>query len=123
MNVVIWVVQAVLGLAFVFAGAGKVSQPREKLKDRMLWVEDYSGPQVKAIGAAEVLGGIGLVLPAWTGIAPVLTPIAATGLAIIMILASVLHVRRKELNTLPITAVLFVLSAFVAITRFGPYAF
>lgn len=123
MNIVIWVVQILLGLAFTFAGAMKASQPREKLAEKMPWVEDYSGPQVKLVGAVEVLGGLGLILPAWTGIAPILTPLAATGLAIVMVLAGLVHVRRKELNALPINVVLFALAAFVAITRFGPYSY
>ena len=70
MNVVIWVVQVALGLAFILAGFMKATQPREKLTERMTWVEDYSGPQVKLIGSIEVLGGLGLILPAWTGIGP-----------------------------------------------------
>jgi uncharacterized membrane protein YphA (DoxX/SURF4 family) len=123
MNIVIWVVQILLGLAFILAGIMKASQPREKLTERMTWVEDYSGPQVKLIGVVEVLGGLGLILPAWTGIAPILTPLAATGLAIVMVLAGLVHVRRKEFNGLPVNAVLFALAAFVAITRFGPYSY
>jgi uncharacterized membrane protein YphA (DoxX/SURF4 family) len=123
MNVVIWVVQILLGLAFVLAGIMKASQPREKLSGRLTWVEDYSGPQVKLIGVVEFLGGLGVILPAWTGIAPILTPLAATGLAIVMVLATLVHVRRKELNALPVNVVLFALAAFVAITRFGPYSY
>ena len=123
MNIVIWVVQLLLGLAFVLAGFMKATQPREKATERMPWVEDYSGPQVKLIGVVEVLGGLGVILPAWTGIAPILTPIAATGLAITMVLAGLVHLRRNEANRLPINIVLFVLAAFVAITRFGPYAY
>jgi uncharacterized membrane protein YphA (DoxX/SURF4 family) len=123
MNVVIWIVQIVLGLAFILAGFMKSTQPREKLTAQMTWVEDYSGQQVKLIGVVEILGGLGLILPAWTGIAPILTPIAATGLAIVMVLAALVHVRRKEVNRTPINAVLFALAAFIAITRFGPYSY
>ena len=123
MNVVIWIVQIVLGLAFILAGFMKSTQPREKLTAQMTWVEDYSGQQVKLIGVVEILGGLGLILPAWTGIAPILTPIAATGLAIVMVLAALVHVRRKEVNRTPINAILFALAVFVAITRFGPYSY
>jgi hypothetical protein len=105
------------------AGVMKATQPREKLQTQMTWVEDYSGQQVKLIGVIELLGGLGLILPAWTGIAPILTPIAATGLAITMVLAGLVHLRRNEANRLPINIVLFVLAAFVAITRFGPYPY
>jgi uncharacterized membrane protein YphA (DoxX/SURF4 family) len=123
MNVAIWIVQIVLGLGFILAGVMKSTQPREKLTKNMTWVEDYSGPQVKLIGVIEFLGGLGVILPAWTGIAPILTPIAATGLAITMVLAALVHVRRKEVNRLPVNVVLFALAAFVAITRFGPYSY
>ena len=123
MNVVIWVVQILLGLAFIGAGLMKATQPREKLSTNMGWVDDYSASQIKLIGTVEVLGGVGLILPAWTGIAPILTPLAATGLAITMVLAALVHVRRKELRALPVNAVLFALAAFVAIARFGPYSY
>jgi uncharacterized membrane protein YphA (DoxX/SURF4 family) len=123
MNVLIWIVQIVLGLAFILAGFMKATQPPEKLAKNMTWVEDYSGPQVKLIGVTEMLGGLGVILPAWTGIAPILTPIAATGLAIVMVLGALVHLRRKEAKAVPVNAVLFALAAFVAITRFGPFSY
>src|SRR5574342_1093549 len=109
MNVVIWVVQVLLGIAVISSGTGKLTQPREKLISNMnmAYIADFSDPQVKGIGTAELLGGLGVILPAWTGIAPILTPIAATGLAIVMIGAMLTHVRRKEYQALAIPAVLF----------------
>ena len=74
-----------------------MTQPKAKLQTTMGWVEDFSGGTVKAIGALEVLAAIGLILPWWTGIAPVLTPLAALGLAAIMVGAVITHVRRKEI--------------------------
>jgi hypothetical protein len=62
-----------------------------------------------------------LILPAATGIAPILTPIAATGLAVIMVLAAATHIRRKEPSGVAVNAVLFLLAAAVAWGRFGPY--
>jgi uncharacterized membrane protein YphA (DoxX/SURF4 family) len=121
MNIVTWALQIVLGLAFLAAGLMKVSQPRAKLAPRMAYVEDLSDATVKTIGALEVLGGIGVILPAWTGIAPVLTPVAATGLALIMAGAAITHLRRKEPQALPVNAVLFIIAVLVAIFRFGPY--
>jgi hypothetical protein len=89
----------------------------------MAWTEDFSAGAVKAIGAAELLGAIGLILPALLDIAPVLVPLAATGLALTMIGAVVVHIRRGETQAIAPSAVLFVLSAIVAWGRFGPYAF
>jgi uncharacterized membrane protein len=85
-------------------------------------MEDVSQPTVWFIGVMEILGAIGLIVPAATGIAPVLTPIAATGLAVIAVLAAATHVRRNEPSALVITGVLLVLTAFIAWGRFGPYS-
>jgi uncharacterized membrane protein YphA (DoxX/SURF4 family) len=116
-------VQIVLAAAFLLAGATKVITPKEKLRERMAWVDDFSQPMVRFIGTMEVLGALGLVLPAATGVAPILTPIAAVGLMVIMIGAAITHGRRKEPAILPANAVLFLLAAVVAWGRFGPYAF
>ena len=123
MNIALWIVAGVLALAFLAAGLMKVSQPKEKLATSMGWVDDFSPGTVKFIGTMEILGAIGLILPAATGIAPVLTPIAATGLAVTMILAAIVHGRRGEPQMIIVNAVLLVLALFVAIMRFGPQAF
>jgi len=62
-NVFLWIVAGLLALAFLGAGAMKLSQPREKLAASMGWVNDFSAPMVKTIGALEVLGALGLILP------------------------------------------------------------
>jgi uncharacterized membrane protein len=121
MNVFLWIVQALLAAAFVTAGSGKATQPREKLLPRLPWVEDFSPGTVRFIGVMELLGAIGLILPAATGILPVLTPIAASGLAVLMVLAAATHVRRGEPSGVAVNAVLFALAALVAWGRFGPY--
>ncbi|WP_430780300.1 DoxX family protein [Actinoplanes sp. G11-F43] len=124
MNVVLWVVASLLAAAFLAAGAMKALQPKEKLAaSGLAWAEDFSAGQVKAIGAVEVLGAVGLVLPALIGIAPVLVPVAATGLAVAMAGAVVVHIRRGEIPGAAPAVVLLLLAAFVAWGRFGPYAF
>jgi uncharacterized membrane protein len=124
MNVALWIVAGLLALAFLAAGLMKLSTPKEKLAERMAWVNDYSAGQVKAIGAVEVLGAIGLILPAVTGIAPILVPLAAAGLAIVMVLAAIMHLRRGDGAAAVVpNVVLFALAVFVAWGRFGPYAF
>ncbi|WP_426512936.1 DoxX family protein [Dactylosporangium sp. McL0621] len=122
MNVTLWIVQILLGAAFVVAGVMKSTQPKEKLQPNLPWVEDFSPGTVRLIGVAELLGGLGLILPAATGILPVLTPIAATCLAVVMVMAAAAHVRRKEPSGVVINAVLFALAAVVAWGRFGPYS-
>lgn len=123
MNTVVWVIQVVLALAFAFAGFAKVSQPKEKLRERMAWVDDFSPPMVRFIGTMEILGAIGLVLPALTGIAPILTPVAAVGLAVVQIGAALTHLRRREPAILPANLVLLGLAVVVAWGRSGPYHF
>ena len=122
MNVALWIVQIVLALLFAVAGVTKSTQPREKLEKQLPWVQDFSTPVVRFIGAVELLAAIGLILPAATAIAPILTPLAATGLAITMVLAALTHVRRREPSAIAFNAVLLALAAFVAWGRFGPYA-
>ncbi|MFE2925699.1 DoxX family protein [Streptomyces goshikiensis] len=124
MNTTLWVIASVLALIFLAAGLMKVSQPREKLAaSGMAWTADSSSGVVKAVGAVEVLGAVGLIVPAALGIAPALAAWAALGLVAIMLGATVLHLRRKEATALPVALVLFAMAAVVAWGRFGPYAF
>lgn len=123
MNIALWIVQALLAVAFLGAGAMKLTQPKEKLVTSLAWAESFSPTSIKLIGAAEILGALGLVLPALTWIAPVLTPLAAVGLAVVMVGAIVTHGRRGETPMIAVNAVLLALAVFVAWGRFGPYAF
>ncbi|WP_431977679.1 DoxX family protein [Micromonospora haikouensis] len=123
MNIALWALQILLALVFAGAGLTKVAQPKEKLREKMAWVEGVPDGAVKALGALEVLAAIGLVLPALTGIATVLTPLAAVGAAIVMAGAVVVHVRAKEYPPAAFTALLLVAALVVAWGRFGPYAF
>ncbi|MGP3960206.1 DoxX family protein [Nonomuraea sp. 3N208] len=124
MNVVLWIGAGLLALAFLAAGLMKISQPKQKLAaSGMAWTEDFSPGAVKAIGTLELLAAIGLILPAAFGIVPVLTPLAATGLVLVMIGAAVTHARRKEPQMIVANVVLLALAAFVAWGRFGPYSF
>ena len=123
MNTVVWIVQVVLALGFLMAGAMKVIQPRAELAPQMGWVEDFTDAQVKGIGLVEVAAALGLVLPGAIDIAPVLTPLAAAGLVIVMIGAAATHLRRHEPKFVLINASLLVLASIVAGARFGPYSF
>ena len=123
MNVFLWILQIVLAAMFALAGVQKSTQPKEKLVTRLPWVEDFSAGTVRLIGIVELLGAIGLVLPAAVDIVPVLTPLAATGLAIVMALAVNTHRRRHEPSGMALTAALLVAALVVAWGRFGPYSF
>ena len=117
MLIALWILNALLALAFIAAGAMKLARPKSALvASGMAWVDDFADPTVKLIGAAELIGGIGLILPLLTGIAPILTPIAATALALVMLGAVVVHIRRKE-SAVP-SIILGVLSAVSAVLGF-----
>ncbi|MEM7114561.1 MAG: DoxX family protein [Chloroflexota bacterium] len=123
MNIVLWVLQVLLGLMFLLAGFMKASQTNEKIKEsggeRMAWVDSLTDGQVTIIGVLELLAGIGLILPMLTGILPILTPFAAVGLVLTMIGAAALHIQRGD-GTQPIVmnVILGALAAFVAYGRF-----
>jgi uncharacterized membrane protein YphA (DoxX/SURF4 family) len=115
----LWVAQGLLAVAFLAAGATKLRQPKVKLaQNNMAWVEDFSQGAIRLISAAEVLGALGLVLPALTGVLPWLTPLAALGLALLMAGAAYTHLRRKEGSAVVPPTVLLLLAALVAVGRF-----
>lgn len=121
MNVFLWIVQALLAAMFAMSGLVKATQPKDRLIGRFPWAEDFSPATIRFIGVMGLLGAVGLIVPAATGIAAVLTPIAATGLAVMMALAAATHIRRDEPSGVVVTAVLFALAVLVAWGRFGPY--
>lgn len=123
MNTALWILQGLLAAMFLTAGLLKSTQKIEKLEVSMPWVNDFSTPVVRLVGAAELLGAIGLVLPAAVDIAPWLTPLAASGIALIMLLATLHHVRKGEWKEVTFNLVLAALALVVAIFRFGPNAF
>ncbi|MGO4385635.1 DoxX family protein [Specibacter sp. RAF43] len=114
MNVFLWIVQILLACMFLLAGVMKSTRPIATLAQKMSWVNHYPAGVVRLVGAVELLAAIGLVLPLATGIAPILTPLAAVGLAAVMVLAAVYHLRHKEFSGVGINAVLFLLAAVVA---------
>lgn len=124
MNSALWIAQVVLMAAFVLAGVSHLQYERtkermdERTRQRLRWAEAVPPPLLTFIGICEILGALGLILPAVTGVLPVLTPLAATGLGVIMLLAILFHVVRREFPFIAINLVLLVLAAFVAYGRF-----
>lgn len=118
MNVFLWIAAGVLAAMFLLAGGLKVARPKEKLASIMEWTVSVPEVQVKALGLVEVLGAIGLILPRALNIAPVLTPAAAVGCAIVMIGATIVHVRMEDYPGVGMPAVLLTLAVIVAAGRF-----
>jgi len=113
-NIGLWVAQAVLAAVYVMAGFMKLSQPIDALvASGMGYAGDYPELLTRFIGTMEVLGAIGIILPAATRIAPFLTPLAALGFSTIQVLAIGLHTMRGEFQVLPVNLVLLGLSLFV----------
>lgn len=114
MSIVLSILDLLLAVVFVFAGATKVFQPIEKLAPKMHWVTEYSTRTVRLVGWAELLGGVGLVLPSLVGLG-ILQLLAAVCLAILMIGAAVWHFRHNDRKGAIPSIVLAVLLALVAV--------
>jgi uncharacterized membrane protein YphA (DoxX/SURF4 family) len=119
MNTVLWVCQIALAGVFLYSGVNKALRPVDDLVARgQTGVEGLPASLVHAIGASELLGVVGLILPWWSQIVPQLTPIAASCLAVVVLLATGIHIKRREFGTSMATATLVALCAFVALGRF-----
>jgi putative oxidoreductase len=116
-NIALWIVQGLLAAAFLLFGFVKVSQPMDALGKRMAWVRAIPPAFVRFIGAAEVLGAVGLILPMLTRILPWLTVAAAIGLVVVQASAAIFHISRREVSAVPVNVVLLLLAVLVAIGR------
>jgi uncharacterized membrane protein YphA (DoxX/SURF4 family) len=117
MNIALWIVQALLALVFLASGARKLTPAQVARVKATPLLGELPLPFVRFIGAAELLGAIGLILPAATKIAPVLTPVAAVGLALLMICATLVHVARREYAKIGLTCGLLLLAVFAVYGR------
>lgn len=119
MIIALWITALILTLVFVVSGGLKVVRTKDALEPQMAYVVDFAAWQMKVIGIVEVIGALGVVLPLVTGIAPVLTAVAALGLALVQVVAFIVHVRRDETKqSLPLNGGLFLLAVVVAVLRF-----
>jgi hypothetical protein len=125
MNITLWVIAGLLATAFLAGGTVKLVLSKQKLAAAPGggWAEDFSAGAVKTIGALEVLAAVGLILPAVLDIVPVLVPVAATGVVLLMIGAAITHLRRHETKVIVANLAYVVLAGFVVWGRFGPHTF
>jgi putative oxidoreductase len=117
-NVALWIVQVLLALFSLAAGWNHGLRPLHDSIQSSPWAADLPVALVRFIGFAELAAGVGLVLPAATRIIPILTPLAAVGLGVIMGLAIPFHIMRGEANVIALHIVVVALCAFVAWGRF-----
>ena len=118
LHIALWVVQGLLAAAYLMAGSMKLTQPIADLAVKMNWVNHTPAGLVRFIGAAELTGMLGLILPSVTRIKPVLTPLAAGALVVVMAMAAAFHVYIGEPQMMVPSLVLGALAAFVAWGRF-----
>ena len=125
MNLTLWIISGILAAAYLVAGSTKLFLPREKLAAAPGggWVEDFGADKIKTIGSLEILGALGLTLPAVFDIATFLVPLAALGLALIMTGAVITRIRRHETVPMVVDLIYLVLATFVVWGRFGPESF
>lgn len=116
MNIALWIAQGLLALMFLMAGSTKALQ-YEKAKASMPFVKESPKGLVTFIGVAEMLGAVGVVLPLLVGLPAILTPLAAGGLTLVMLLAAGYHLKRGEYKAIAMNLVLGALAAFVAYGR------
>ena len=95
-NTLLWIGQGLLASLFALTGAIKLIVPRERLQARMHWARTWPRGRIRLLGLAEIVGALGLVLPRATGIGPLLTPLAAACLAVLMVGAVRTHQRLGE---------------------------
>lgn len=107
----LWSVQALLALIFLFAGSMKLLMPIEMMTSQMS--VPLPGPFIRFIGVAEVAGALGLILPLLLRIKPFLTPLAASGLVIIMIGATVITLMGGDVVSAPLPLVVGLLAIFI----------
>ena len=112
-SIILWAAQLLLAAAYGLFGSMKATQPLDQLAKMMTWIPSFPPLFVRSLGAVEVLGAIGLILPSLTRIQPRLTVIAALCILVHQFLAVSLHVSKGEISVLGLNVVLIVLAAFI----------
>jgi putative oxidoreductase len=117
LNIVLWIFQILLALLYLDAGFLKTFKPIQEIAPAIFWAPRLPEPLVRFIGISELLGAIGLILPAALKIFPQLTTLAAAGLTLVMLLANIYHISLGEFFVLPMTGILLFLLAFITYGR------
>ena len=117
-NIALWIAQILLAASMVWAASMKLFSPIDKLSAMWPWTAQVPVWLVKFTGVIDMLGAAGLILPALLRIKPVLTPIAAICIIVLMVCASVFHISSGEASVIGVNIVFAVLAAFIAWGRF-----
>ncbi len=121
MNIALWIAQGLLAAVFGASGYAKSTQTKEKMiATGQTGVAPFSLPAIRVVAALELAAAVGLILPWATGIAPVLTPLAAVGLAVVMVGAAISHWSLREFKQVfAINSVVLLGCLLVAAARFA----
>jgi hypothetical protein len=124
MSLALWVVAGLLSVLMLNAST-KLFVPKVKLATKYGrgWMADNSVGFVKTLGGLELLAAVGLILPAALDIAPVLVPLAGVGVVLLMVGATIVHLRRAQVVPAVLNLIFLAMAAFVAWGRFGPESF
>lgn len=126
MNIALWIAAGLLAVGFSAGGVAMLAMSKERFRaisPAQHYADDFDPGFIKALGALKVLASAGLILPAVLDVAPVLVPLAALGLVLIMTGAATARIMRREYRALLGDLGWFTLAAFVAWGRFGPESF
>lgn len=117
MNTIILALQVLLALLFAYTGFTKLFKGKVAFSNSKSWEDDYLPSTLKFFGVLELLGAIGLIVPYLTNILPILTPIAATALAMVMAGAILAHIRREEHKMILLNIIIIFLLAGIGFER------
>lgn len=122
MNAVLWVGQGLLAVVFAVSGTLKSTQSKQRMIETgQTGVRDVPLRVVRLIAACELMAVVGLIAPQASGVAPLLTPLAALGLAVVMVGAGVVHARLREPRTVAANAAILVVCLLVAAGRLAGF--
>jgi putative oxidoreductase len=115
-NLLLWILQIVFGLFFLYTGVVHFTLP-EGLPDQISWMYDLSDPIHYVAGTAEILGGLGLILPGLTRVAPWVIPWAALGMVVVMVGGSIWHIGRDEFQNVATNVATALVMVYIAYGR------
>jgi putative oxidoreductase len=118
LNITLWIVQGLTATLMLMSAYMKIATPILELSSKWKWTGELPETVVRLLGVIDLLGGIGIILPALLRIKPSLTPLAAVGIILLMISASVFHISRGEASVIGSNIILMFLASFIAWGRY-----
>jgi putative oxidoreductase len=118
LNITLWIVQGLTAALMLMSAFMKIATPIPELSAKWKWTGELPQQVVRMLGIVDLLGGIGIILPAILKIKPGLTPLAAVGVVLLMISATVFHISRGESSVIAFNIILMLFASFIAWGRY-----